>query len=211
MTLLSKGVKIGMMGPLAGIGDPVFWFTVRPILGSLGASLALTGNILGPILFFVLWNLIRMSFLWYTQEIGYKAGSEITKDMSGGILQDITKGASILGMFILAVLVQRWVNIKFAFDVAKVQLDEKAYIHWDKLPEGSKGIQEAFAQVGQGLSQTPEKVTTFQQNLDMLIPGLSGLLLTFLCMYLLKKKVSPITIILALFAVGIVAHVLHIM
>ncbi|CAG6154965.1 PTS system mannose/fructose/sorbose family transporter subunit IID [Streptococcus pneumoniae] len=123
----------------------------------------------------------------------------------------ITKGASILGMFILAVLVQRWVNIKFAFDVSKVQLDEKAYIHWDKLPEGSKGIQEAFAQVGQGLSQTPEKVTTFQQNLDMLIPGLSGLLLTLLCMYLLKKKVSPITIILALFAVGIVAHVLHIM
>ena len=27
-----QGVKIGMMGPLAGIGDPVFWFTVRPIL-----------------------------------------------------------------------------------------------------------------------------------------------------------------------------------
>ncbi len=42
-----QGVKIGMMGPLAGIGDPVFWFTVRPILGALGASLALTGNILG--------------------------------------------------------------------------------------------------------------------------------------------------------------------
>ena len=49
-----------------------------------------------------------MAFLWYTQEFGYKAGSEITKDMSGGILKDITKGASILGMFILAVLVQRW-------------------------------------------------------------------------------------------------------
>ncbi len=30
-----QGVKIGMMGPLAGIGDPVFWFTVRPILGAL--------------------------------------------------------------------------------------------------------------------------------------------------------------------------------
>ena len=39
-----QGVKIGMMGPLAGIGDPVFWFTVRPILGALGASLALTGT-----------------------------------------------------------------------------------------------------------------------------------------------------------------------
>lgn len=41
-----QGVKVGMMGPLAGVGDPVFWFTVRPILGALGASLALTGNIL---------------------------------------------------------------------------------------------------------------------------------------------------------------------
>ena len=206
-----QGVKIGMMGPLAGIGDPVFWFTVRPILGALGASLAATGNIMGPILFFVLWNVIRMAFLWYTQEFGYKAGSEITKDMSGGILQDITKGASILGMFILAVLVERWVSIKFTFDVARVNLDEKAYIHWDKLPEGYKGIQEAFKQVGDGLSQTPEKVTTFQNNLDQLIPGLMGLLLTFLCMWLLKKKVSPITIIIALFVVGVLARVVGIM
>ena len=206
-----QGVKIGMMGPLAGIGDPVFWFTVRPILGALGASLALTGNIIGPLIFFLAWNAIRRAFLWYTQELGYKAGSEITKDMSGGILQDITKGASILGMFILAVLVERWVSIKFVFNVSSVKLDDKAYIHWDKLSSGYKGIQEAFAQVGQGLSQTPEKVTTFQQNLDSLIPGLMGLLLTFACMWLLKKKVSPITIIIALFVVGVLAHVAGLM
>ena len=206
-----QGVKIGMMGPLAGIGDPVFWFTVRPILGALGASLAASGNILGPLIFFIAWNAIRMAFLWYTQELGYKAGSEITKDMSGGILQDITKGASILGMFMLAVLVERWVSIKFVFNVSSVKLDDKAYIHWDKLPEGYKGIQEAFAPVGSGLSQTPEKVTTFQQNLDSLIPGLMGLLLTFACMWLLKKKVSPITIIIALFVIGVLAHVAGLM
>ena len=48
-----NGVKVGMMGPLAGVGDPVFWFTVRPMLGALGASLAMSGNVLGPIIFFV--------------------------------------------------------------------------------------------------------------------------------------------------------------
>ena len=37
-----------MMGPLAGVGDPVFWFTVRPMLGALGASLALGGKHLRP-------------------------------------------------------------------------------------------------------------------------------------------------------------------
>lgn len=206
-----QGVKIGMMGPLAGIGDPVFWFTVRPILGALGASLAITGNVLGPIIFFGAWNALRLAFLWYTQEFGYKSGKEITKDMSGGLLQDITKGASILGMFILAVLAQRWVSINFAFKVSEVPLDEKAYIHWDKLPEGSEGIRQAFEQVGQGLSQTPTKVTSFQENLNGLIPGLMSLLLTFLCMWLLKKKVSPITIIVGLFAVGILARLFNIM
>lgn len=201
-----QGVKVGMMGPLAGVGDPVFWFTLRPILGALGASLAMTGNIMGPIIFFLAWNIIRMAFMWYTQEFGYKAGSKITDDLSGGLLQDVTKGASILGMFILAALVQRWVSIQFKPVVSEVELDSKAFIHWDKLPEGGKGIQEAFSQVGQGLSQTPTKVTTLQQNLDQLIPGLMPLLLTFFCMWLLKKKVSPIAIILGLFVVGILGH-----
>ena len=55
-----QGVKVGMMGPLAGVGDPVFWFTLRPILGALGASLAMSGSIVGPLLFFFAWNIIKM-------------------------------------------------------------------------------------------------------------------------------------------------------
>ena len=206
-----QGVKVGMMGPLAGIGDPVFWFTVRPILGALGASLALTGNILGPIIFFVLWNLIRMGFTWYTQEFGYKAGSKITDDLSGGVLQDITKGASILGMFILGSLVNRWVSVKFAPVVSEVELSKGAYIEWDKLPGGAEGIKTALQQQASGLSLEPVKVTTLQANLDSLIPGLAGLLITFLCMWLLKKKVSPIVMILGLFVVGVVFHLIHLM
>lgn len=206
-----QGVKVGMMGPLAGIGDPVFWFTVKPILGALAASLAMTGNILGPILYFVLWNLIRMGFTYYTQEFGYKAGSKITDDLSGGLLQDITKGASILGMFILGALVNRWVSISFTPIVSSVKLDEGAYIDWENLPGGSEGIKTALEQQAAGLSLSDTSVTTLQNNLDSLIPGLSALLLTILCMWLLKKKVSPIVMILGLFVVGVVFHVLNIM
>lgn len=203
-----QGVKVGMMGPLAGVGDPVFWFTVRPILGALGASLAMTGNILGPILFFVLWNVIRWGFMWYTQEFGYKAGAKITEDLSGGLLQKVTKGASILGMFILGSLVQRWVSISFQPVVSKVSLSDGAYIDWSKLPEGAKGIQQAFEQYASGLSLSATKVTTLQNNLDSLIPGLVPLLLTLFCMWLLKKNVSPIIIVIALFLVGIGGHVI---
>ena len=208
-----QGVKVGMMGPLAGVGDPVFWFTVRPILGALGASLALSGSIVGPLLFFVVWNLVRIAFLWYTQEFGYKVGTSIAKDMSGGLLGKVTEGASILGMFIIGALVQRWVSISFTPVVSQVTQSEGAYINWDKLPKGTAGIKEALSQYASlganGLNQT--KVTTLQQNLDQLIPGLAALLLTLLCCYLLKKKVSPIVIIIALFVVGIVARVIGIM
>lgn len=206
-----QGVKVGMMGPLAGIGDPVFWFTVRPILGALGASLAMAGNILGPIIFFLGWNIIRMAFTWYTQEFGYKAGSRITEDLSGSLLQDITKGASILGMFILGSLVNRWVSIKFTPIISSVKLSQGAYIDWNSLPTGAEGVKQALLQQAAGLSLTPDKVTTLQDNLDLLIPGLAGLLLTFLCMWLLKKKVSPIIIILSLFVIGIIFHVIGLM
>jgi PTS system mannose-specific IID component len=206
-----QGVKVGMMGPLAGVGDPVFWFTVRPILGALAASLAMTGSLLGPIIFFVAWNIIRIAFMWYTQEFGYKAGSRIADDMSGTLLQDVTKGASILGMFILGSLIERWVVVKFTPTVSNVQLDKGAYIDWKALPKGAKGIQSALEQQAAGLSLTDHKVTTLQNNLDQLIPGLAGLLVTLLCMWLLKKKVSPIIIIFGLFIVGIVLHVLNIM
>ena len=206
-----QGVKVGMMGPLAGIGDPVFWFTLRPILGAMCASIAMDGNMLGPIMFFLLWNILRFGFMWYTQEFGYKVGSQITENLSGNLLTNITRGASILGMFVLGAVVQRWVSIKFAPVVSSIQLSKGAYIEWDQLPAGGEGIKTAIQQFSSGMALEPVKVTTLQNNLDALIPGLVPLLLTLLCMWLLKKGVSPIVIILALFAVGIGAHLIGLM
>lgn len=208
-----QGVKVGMMGPLAGVGDPVFWFTLRPILGALGASLAMGGSIMGPLLFFFAWNIIRIAFLWYTQEFGYKVGTSIAQDLSGGLLGKITQGASILGMFIIGALVQRWVSISFTPVVSTVTQSDGAYIDWDSLASGTDGIRDALSQYdalgGAGLAA--DKVTTLQQNLDQLIPGLAALLLTLLCCWLLKKKVSPIVIIVVLFAFGIFARLMKFM
>ena len=232
-----QGVKVGMMGPLAGVGDPVFWFTLRPILGALGASLALGGSIVGPLLFFFAWNIIRMAFLWYTQEFGYKVGTEITKDLSGGLMGKITEGASILGMFIIGSLVERWVSISFTPVVSTVEQSIGSFIVWNtdgmtasQIQEiADKGIPVISDMVASGditgainsaLSQfsslgatglSMDKVTTLQANLDSLIPGLAAVGLTLLCCWLLKKKVSPIAIILALFVVGIVGRVVGFM
>lgn len=205
-----QGVKVGMMGPLAGIGDPVFWFTVRPILGAIAASLATGGSVIAPLFFFFVWNIVRVAFLWYTQEFGYQKGSEITKDLSGGILQTITKGASILGMFVMGILVQRWTNINFPMVISKVKMADGAFI---KFPQGTVNgaqLQEVLTAMNKGVALSSDKVTTLQDNLNQLVPGFAALLLTFLCMWLLKKKVNPIAIIFGLFAVGILGHLVGI-
>ena len=203
-----SGVKIGMMGPIAGAGDPLFWFTLRPITLSLGASLAVSGNVAGPFVFFILWNIMAAVVKWYTQEFGYRAGTAITDDLSGGLLQKVTRGASMMGMFVIGSLIQRWVSITFTPVVSTVKQQKGAYIDWEKLPAGAKGLKEAFTQYAAGRSLSETKVTTLQDNLDQLVPGLAALGLTFLCMYLLKRKVSPIIIILGIFVLAIVFHVI---
>ena len=199
-----QGVKVGMMGPLAGVGDPVFWFTLRPILGALGASFALSGNLLGPVLFFVLWNVIRFAFMWYTQEFGYKVGTSITKDLSGGLLGKITQGASILGMFVIGGLVQRWVSITLTPVVSTVANDEVNIIDFSKFDGTSESLQAILREYDSGKFLYDTTSTTLQDNLNSLTPGLLAVLLTLFICWLLKKNISPIVIIIGLFIVGII-------
>ncbi|MGY3766184.1 PTS system mannose/fructose/sorbose family transporter subunit IID [Vagococcus vulneris] len=212
-----QGVKIGMMGPLAGVGDPIFWGTLRPVIGAFAASLALQGSIVGPLVFFFAWNIIRMAFLWYTQELGYRQGSNITQDLSGGVMQKITVGASILGMFIMGVLVPRWTTMNFPMVLSKVDVDKKSLVNFSGMVDAANNgklnvnmIRDVVNQINGGSNVNPQKVMTLGDMFNQLIPGLMPLLLTLGCMWLLRKKVSPITIIFGLFVIGILGYVLGI-
>jgi len=213
-----QGVKVGMMGPLAGVGDPVFWFTVRPMLGALGASLAMGGSILGPIIFFVVWNVIRMAFLWYTQEFGYVQGGNIAQNLGGGLMQKLTQGASVLGMFIMGVLVPRWTSMNFPMVLSRMEVAEQDQVNFgvvaDAVNEGLLSgdmLRNIVSEIQSGLSVSTETVTTLQGTLDALLPGIAPLGLTLLCVWLLRKKVSPITIIFGLFIVGTLGYVLGVL
>jgi len=177
-----NSIKVGLMGPLAGVGDPLIWGTLRPITAALGASLAITGNIMGPILFFVLFNAVRLALKWFGLQYGFNKGINIVKDMANNILQKLTEGASILGLFIMGVLVTKWTTINTPLIISKT-----------RLPDGK------------------ESITTLQTILNDLCPGLLALGLTLLMMKLLRKKISPITLIFILFAIGILGYYLGIL
>ena len=167
-------VKVGLMGPLAGVGDPIFWGTARPVLAALGASLALNGSIVGPLLFFVGINILRVLTRWYGLKFGYERGTEMVTEVGGGQLKKITQMAAIMGLFVMGALVSKWTTIKFPAVVSTVKNDDGIVTD-----------------------------TTVQSILDQLLPGLAALGLTFLCMWLLNKKINALWIILGMFAVGI--------
>lgn len=176
-----QSLKVAMMGPLAGVGDPIYWATIRPILGAFAASLALSGmGVTGPIVFFVVWNIIRLASRWYFQKLGYKQGLNVMNDLSGNLLQKFTLGASILGMFIMGALVPRWTKVNMPLVISKVTTNGHT------------------------------TVTTLQSIFNQLLPGLAPLLLTFFCIWLLRKKVNAVWIIFILFALGIIGYAVHI-
>ncbi|CAD6510886.1 Mannose permease IID component [Candidatus Profftia tarda] len=169
-----NGIKVGLMGPLAGVGDPIFWGTLRPVFAALGAGIAMTGSLLGPLLFFILFNMVRLLFCYYGISYGYKKGLDIVSDMGGGVLPKLTEGASILGLFVMGALVNKWTHVNIPLVVSRIT-----------------------DQVGH------TTVTTIQTILDQLMPGLIPLFLTFGCMWLLGKQVNALWIIIGFFMIGI--------
>lgn len=172
-----NGIKVGLMGPLAGVGDPIFWGTARPVFAALGAGFAITGSLLGPILFFVSFNTMRLSIRYYGIIYGYKQGINIIKYMTGGTLKKLTEGSSILGLFVMGALVNKWTHINISC---------------------------VLSQITDNSGNTT--TTTIQNILDQLMPGCIPLLLTFFCMWLLNKKINVLWIILIFFSIGIFGY-----
>ena len=107
-----SNIKISLMGPLAGLGDSIFWGTIRIIATGVGTSLALQGNILGPILFLLIFNIPHVFLRYYFMMEGYKVGTQLLGDFEKkGIMDSITYGAAVLGLTIVGAMTADMVYI----------------------------------------------------------------------------------------------------
>ena len=98
-------IKAALMGPLAGIGDSLLFSVVRVIAASLGISFALQGSILGPILFFLIYNACTMTLRFGLGYAGFVSGSQfITSMYKNGTLSILTKCAGILGLIMVGAM-----------------------------------------------------------------------------------------------------------
>jgi fructoselysine and glucoselysine-specific PTS system IID component len=97
-----NNVKVGLMGPFAGIGDSFFWGTFRVIAAGVAISLAQQGNSLAPIIFLILFNIPHILVRYYGCEFGYRFGTSLMSSLgSSSILRTISKAAAIVGLFVV--------------------------------------------------------------------------------------------------------------
>ena len=109
-----NSVKVSLMGPLAGIGDSFIWGTLRIIATGVGLSLANQGNILGPILFLLIFNLPAQGLRYYLMNTGYKLGSGfLAKIQQNGLMSKLTYAASVLGLMVVGGMTAENVSISF--------------------------------------------------------------------------------------------------
>lgn len=66
-----NAVKFSLMGPLAGIGDSVFWGVLRVIAAGIAISMGQSGNLLAPIVFLLLFNIPAILVRYYGTFLGY--------------------------------------------------------------------------------------------------------------------------------------------
>lgn len=115
-----SSVKIAMMGPLAGLGDSLFWFTIFPICAGIGISLSQSGSILGPIVFLLLFNIFNLGTRYYGVIKGYNLGTKFIGEItSGSVMQRISDAATILGLMVLGVMTATMVSIPLDFAIGK--------------------------------------------------------------------------------------------
>ena len=110
-----NSVKTGLMGPLAGVGDTITQGTITPILLSIGIGLAQAGNVIGPILYFVLEVAIMTALSYFVFMQGYVRGREgVVSILRSGLLDRVVLGASVLGNIVLGALTAQFVQIFIA-------------------------------------------------------------------------------------------------
>lgn len=110
-----NGVKTGLMGPFAGIGDTLWQGTLTPILLAFGISLGSQGNLMGPLVYTLLMFGIMFPAAYICWMKGYELGKDgIEKILGGNQLQMLITGASAMGAIVLGALSSQFVTVNCA-------------------------------------------------------------------------------------------------
>lgn len=119
------GLKTGLMGPVAALGDSFDWGIIGTLMKIAAATLAAAGN---PLALVVLLLFVGycIAELVLTTNMTYKKGRESIKTIMGsGLMQDVISGANVLAMFMMGAMTASMVTLKTVLKISTVTVQDK--------------------------------------------------------------------------------------
>lgn len=164
-----SSVKIGLMAPLAGIGDSLVFGTLRPILGAVCATMAVAGNVAGALIFFFGLLAFQLGLRFWSTAAGYNSGTKFFEKLSPEAVDRIRRGATMVGLAVAGALVATMLNVKTSWTYTN-----------------------------------GEKEIALQNQLDAVLPAMLPLATTLVVFWLLRRRISPVWVLLGVLVVGLV-------
>lgn len=111
-----QSTKIAVGAPMGGIGDAMFWLTLLPICGGIGADLALQGSIMGAVFFIVLFNVVHFGLRFGLAHYAYRMGVAAIPVIKANT-QKVSHAASMVGMTVIGALVATYVRLSTTAEI----------------------------------------------------------------------------------------------
>lgn len=110
-----NNTKVGLMGPLAGIGDAIDSGTVQYILIAIALPWAEKGSALGALFPWLGFVALTYIYGFYFTKLGHKLGRTAASEIIGGSnIRKIINGLSVLGLFMMGILASNYVKVSSA-------------------------------------------------------------------------------------------------
>jgi len=106
------GIKTGLMGPIAGMGDAIIWAAVMPIIISIFLPFASSGSAIGGIMPLILYPLITIIIAYGMIHNGYRLGKKsVVSLLHGGKMKSIIFTANVIGLTMMGALSASYVSL----------------------------------------------------------------------------------------------------
>jgi len=200
------------MGPLGGIGDALFWFTLVPITAGITSNMAIAGNLAAPFIFLIVFNVFQFVIRFWLMNMSYKMGVGAI-DMLTANAKEFTRAASILGVFVIGCLTVCYGGTKLGLKIPNGTTNTAKAITSIVSNDDVSNFDNATAvDLGNGYSEVTVNTNVespvyvdIQSILDGICPKLIPLGLTLMLYALMtKRRWTPIKGICLLLVIGLV-------
>ncbi len=116
-----NGLRAGLMGPVAGIGDSLVVGTLIPVILGIALGLSTGGSPIGAVFYIVVWNLLAYFGMKFAYFKGYELGDKAVEFLVGAQGQAIRKAVSIVGGMVVGGVAATWVSVQTSFQLGSAK------------------------------------------------------------------------------------------